>query len=215
MFLKGISPALLKGTPMPDSTALAAPGRWRTVDILTCAVLAVAFGVVFWAWGFVWTGLEAALSFYPPLKSVLNGVWLIPAVLAPLIVRRVGAGLFTEALAATVSALLGSFWGVAVIFQGLLQGLGGELAFASTRYRNYGTAVAMLGGALAAVALAWFDVTNYYAPTGLWEFKVPYFALAMLSGALVAGLGSKALVAAMLPTGVLDRFPAGRERARI
>jgi energy-coupling factor transport system substrate-specific component len=179
MFLKGISPALLKGTPMPDSTALAAPGRWRTVDILTCAVLAVAFGVVFWAWGFVWTGLEAALSFYPPLKSVLNGVWLIPAVLAPLIVRRVGAGLFTEALAATVSALLGSFWGVAVIFQGLLQGLGGELAFASTRYRNSGTAVAML------------------------------------SGALVAGLGSKALVAAMLPTGVLDRFPAGRERARI
>jgi energy-coupling factor transport system substrate-specific component len=73
----------------------------------------------------------------------------------------------------------------------------------------------MLGGALAAVALAWFDVRNYYPTTGLWEFKVPYFALAMLSGALVAGLGSKALVKAMLPTGVLDRFPAGRERARI
>jgi energy-coupling factor transport system permease protein len=200
---------------MPDSTALAHPGRWRTVDILTCAVLAVAFGVVFWAWGFVWNGLDPVLAFYPPLKSILNGVWLIPAVLAPLIVRRAGAGLLTEALAATVSALLGSFWGVAVILQGLLQGLGGELAFAATRYRRFGTLVALAGGALAAVALAWFDVRNYYPGADLWAFKVPYFALAMLSGALVAGLGSKALVKAMLPTGVLDRFPAGRERQRI
>ncbi|MEU6857426.1 ECF transporter S component [Glycomyces sp. NPDC046736] len=200
---------------MPDSTALAAPGRWRTVDILTCAVLAVAFGVVFWAWGFVWAGLEPALLFYPPLKSVLNGVWLIPAVLAPLIVRRAGAGLFTEGLAATVSALLGAYWGVAVIYQGLLQGLGGELAFAATRYRRWNTAVALLGGALSAVALALFDLRNSYPDTGLWEFKVPYFVLALLSGALVAGLGSKALVKAMAPTGVLDRFPAGRERARI
>ena len=49
----------------------------------------------------------------------------------------------------------------------------------------------------------------------LWAFKVPYIAFAMLSGAVVAGLGSKALVKAMLPTGVLDRFPAGRERQRI
>src|ERR1044071_7272343 len=108
--------------PMPDSTALAAPGRWRTVDILTCAVLAVAFGVVFWAWNFVWAGLEPALAFMPPLKGVLYGVWLSPAVLAPLIVRRVGAGLLTEALAATVSALLGSFWGILVVYQGLVQG---------------------------------------------------------------------------------------------
>lgn len=197
-----------------DSTALA-PARWRTVDILTCAVLAVAFGVVFWAWGFVWTGLEPVLAFYPPLKSIINGVWLIPAVLAPLIVRRAGAGLFTEGLAATVSALLGAYWGAAVILQGLLQGLGGELAFASTRYRRYNTSVALLGGALSAVALATFDIRNYYAATGLWEFQVPYFVLAMLSGALIAGLGSQALVKAMLPTGVLDRFPAGRERARI
>ena len=29
--------------------------RWRTVDIVVVALLAVAFGVVFWAWGtYVW-----------------------------------------------------------------------------------------------------------------------------------------------------------------
>ncbi|WP_112136673.1 ECF transporter S component [Glycomyces dulcitolivorans] len=200
---------------MPDSTALAAPGRWRTVDILTCAVLAVAFGVVFWAWNFVWAGLDPVLAFLPPLKGVLYGVWLIPAVLAPLIVRRVGAGLLTEALAATVSALLGSVWGVLVIYQGLIQGLGGELAFAAGRYRRFGTPTAVAAGALACIAATLFDVVVWYPDTALWAFKIPYIAFAALSGALVAGLGSKALVAAMLPTGVLDRFPAGRERARI
>ncbi|THV22852.1 ECF transporter S component [Glycomyces paridis] len=200
---------------MPDSTLPAAPGRWRTVDILTCAVLAVAFGVVFWAWNFVWAGMEPVLKFLPPLAGVLYGLWLIPAVLAPLIVRRAGAGVLTEALAATVSALLGSFWGVFVVYQGLIQGLGGELAFAAGRYRRYDTAIAAASGALAALFATLFDVFVYYPNYDLWTYQVPYVAFAMVSGALVAGLGSKALVKAMLPTGVLDRFPAGRERARI
>lgn len=200
---------------MPDSPALSSPGRWRTVDILTCAVLAVAFGVVFWAWNFVWAGLEPVLAFLPPLKGILYGVWLIPAVLAPLIVRRMGAGLLTEGLAATVSALLGSYWGLLVIYQGLVQGLGGELVFAAGRYRRFGTLIAAASGALAAFGATMWDVFVSYPDTSLWAFKVPYIAFAMLSGAVVAGLGSKALVKAMLPTGVLDRFPAGRERQRI
>lgn len=202
---------------MPDSVSFntPAPGRWRTVDILTCAVLAVAFGVVFWAWNFVWAGIEPALAFLPPLKGLVYGVWLIPAVLAPLIVRRVGAGLLTEFLAAAVSALLGSFWGLLVVYQGLVQGLGGELAFAAGRYRRYGAPTAVAAGALACFAATLFDVIAYYPYYDFWAYKVPYIAFAMLSGAIVAGLGSKALVKAMLPTGVLDRFPAGRERARI
>jgi energy-coupling factor transport system substrate-specific component len=205
----------VKGMPMPDSTALAAPGRWRTVDILTCAVLAVAFGVVFWAWNFVWESISPALAFYPPLSAVIYGLWLIPAVLAPLIVRKAGAGVFTEALAASISLLLGSQWGLTVLYQGLLQGLGGELPFAAARYRRFSLVQALAGGALAGVAGTLWDVFYWYPTADPWAFKVPYVAIAALSGAIVAGLGSKALVKAMLPTGVLDRFPAGRERARI
>jgi energy-coupling factor transport system permease protein len=203
---------------MPDSPALDRalnPGRWRTVDILTCAVLAVAFSVVFWAWNFVWAGLEPTFAFLPPLKGILYGVWLIPAVLAPLIVRRAGAGLLTEGLAATISMLLGSYWGLLIVFQGLVQGLGGELAFAAGRYRRFGTLTAVASGALAALGATLFDVIAYYPTLGLWTYKIPYIAFAMVSGAIVAGLGSKGLVKAMLPTGVLDRFPAGRERQRI
>lgn len=201
--------------PTADSPTLTASARWRTLDIVTCAVLAVAFGVVFWAWNFAWAGLEPLLAFLLPLKGVLYGIWLIPAVLAPLIVRRAGAGLLTEFLASTISLFLGSAWGVLIMYQGLFQGAGGELAFAAGRYRRFGTPIALAAGALAGFAATMYDVVVYYANYELWAFQVPYIAFAMLSGAVVAGLGSRALVKAMLPTGVLDRFPAGRDRARV
>ncbi len=201
--------------PTADSPAFASSARWRTLDIVTCAVLAVAFGVVFWAWNFVWAGIDPLLNFYPPLSAVVYGLWLVPAVLAPLIVRKAGAGVFTEALASSISLFLGSQWGLTVLYQGLLQGLGGEAPFALGRYRRFDTLTAVAGGALAGFAGTMWDLFVWYPDLGLWSFKVPYVAIAMLSGALVAGLGSKALVKAMLPTGVLDRFPAGRDRARV
>ena len=104
--------------------------RWRTVDIVVTAVLGVAFGVVFWAWGLLWAALDAPFTAFPPGQAVMYGVWLLPAVLAPLIVRKAGAGLFAEFLAAVVSALLGSAWGTLVLLQGLVQGVGGAMTSA-------------------------------------------------------------------------------------
>src|SRR3954454_2720754 len=81
--------------------------RWRTVDIVVTAVLGVAFGVVFWAWNLLWAATGTAFTAFPPAQAVLYGVCLLPAVLAPLIVRKPGAGFFAELMAAVVSALLG------------------------------------------------------------------------------------------------------------
>jgi energy-coupling factor transport system substrate-specific component len=110
--------------------------RWRTIDIVIAAVIAVAFGVIFWAWNIVWSATEGAFAFFPPAQTLLYGVWLMPAVLGGLIIRKPGAALFTEAVAATISALLGAAWGATVIPQGLVQGLGAELAFAILLYRS-------------------------------------------------------------------------------
>ena len=38
---------------------------WRTIDIVVTAVLGVAFGVVFWAWGLVFSAIGAG-TFAPP-----------------------------------------------------------------------------------------------------------------------------------------------------
>jgi energy-coupling factor transport system substrate-specific component len=99
--------------------------RWRTVDIVVASVLGVAFGVVFWAWYLLYSG--PAEVFPLPGRAILYGVWLVPAVLGALVIRKPGAAVYTELIAAIVSALLGNSWGVSVIPQGLLEGLGAEL----------------------------------------------------------------------------------------
>ena len=60
--------------------------RWRTRDIVIAAVIGVAFGVVFWAFGAVWRAFE----FLGPSQNILYGAWLMPALVAPLIIRKPG-----------------------------------------------------------------------------------------------------------------------------
>jgi ABC-type cobalt transport system, permease component len=57
--------------------------RWRTVDIVVASTIAVAFGVIFWAWTLLYEAVTAAFTFYPPAQAVMYGVWLVPAVLGP------------------------------------------------------------------------------------------------------------------------------------
>ncbi|GAB7039975.1 MULTISPECIES: ECF transporter S component [Catenuloplanes] len=189
--------------------------RWRTVDIVVASVIAAAFGVVFWAWGLVWGGTEAAFAFFPPAQAVLYGVWLVPGVLAGLIIRKPGAALYAETLAAIISALLGNTWGTTVIPQGLVQGLGAELAFLAVGYRSFRLPVAVLSGLLAGLAAALWDTFAYYAATELVGFRIPMIVITVLSAGVIAGAGSWVLARALAATGVLDRFPAGRDRSRV
>jgi energy-coupling factor transport system permease protein len=189
--------------------------RWRTIDIVIASIIAVAFGVIFWAWNIVWGATEGAFAFFPPAQTLLYGVWLIPAVLAGLIIRKPGAALFTEAVASTISALLGAKWGATVIPQGLVQGLGAELAFAMLFYRSWRLPAALLAGLLTGVSAAVFDFFVWNGAYALWDYRVPYALLTIVSSTVIAGLGSWALVRALAPTGVLDRFGAGRERALV
>jgi energy-coupling factor transport system substrate-specific component len=188
--------------------------RWRTVDVVVAAVIAVAFGVVFWGWDQLWNGLDNAFTAFPPLKALVYGVWFLPAVLGPLVIRRPGAGVFTEAVAATVSALLGAQWGLATILYGLVQGAFGEAAFAATAYRSFRLPTALVGGALAGVGAALVDLVIYYGDWSL-GWQIAHVCLSALSGLVIAGLGGWALTQALGQTGALDRFPSGRDRVAV
>ncbi|MEV1147446.1 ECF transporter S component [Micromonospora sp. NPDC049799] len=189
--------------------------RWRTIDIVVASVLAVAFGVIFWAWNFVWAATEGAFAFFPPAQSVIYGIWLLPGVLGGLVIRKPGAAFYCEFLAAFISVLLGSQWGAVAILQGAFQGLGAELGFAAFRYRSFRLPAALLSGALAGLAAAIFDQIRYYSELELWSARVPIFVITVLSATVIAGAGAWYLTRALAGTGVLDRFPAGRDRALI
>jgi energy-coupling factor transport system substrate-specific component len=183
--------------------------RWRTVDIVVTAVLGVAFGVVFWAWNLLWAATGAAFAAFPPAQAVMYGVWLLPAVLAPLVVRKPGAGLFAELVAAVLSALLGSSWGSIILLYGLLQGLAGELGYAVFGWRRFGWPQALLSSLLAGAMAAVLDLVFYY-PTWSGGWKIAYLAVVAASTLVVAGIGGTALVRALARTGALSAFASGR-----
>ena len=147
-----------------------ASARWRTVDIVVASALGVAFGVVFWAWNTLWNGLEGAFAGFPPGRAFLYGMWMVPAVLGPLVIRKRGAAVYVELVASVVSALLGSPWGLYVVAYGLIQGAAGELVFALTLYRSWRLPTAVLAGAAAGAAAALMDLAFYYPDwSGAWQ----------------------------------------------
>jgi energy-coupling factor transport system substrate-specific component len=182
---------------------------WRTVDIVVAAVIAVAFGVVFWAWNFVWAATVPIFGVLPPSQYVLYGVWLIPAVLGALVIRKPGAALFTELVAATVSALLGSQWGLDTLVSGLIQGGAAEVVFAAFRYRSWTAAVAVLAAAATALGAWIHDMPLYYPEAGIGAWLV-FLAFMLVSAAVVAGAGSWLLTRALARAGALTAFPSGQ-----
>ena len=195
---------------------LANPARtlnWRVVDIIVASILAVACGLVFVFWnsvGYAWFMAMDALT--PGLGGVAAGIWLAGGVIGALVIRKPGAAIYVETLAATVSAVFGSQWGPETLYSGLAQGLGVEIVFAIFLYRRFSFTVAVLGGigaALGAFVLELFTSANIAKSL---EFNLIYLSCLIVSGAVLAGALSFFAVKALAKTGALDRFAVGREQ---
>jgi energy-coupling factor transport system permease protein len=186
---------------------------WRVVDIVVAAVVAVACGVVFLGWNvaseWIATPLTALL---PGLQGLGYGIWLLGGLLTAAIVRKPGAALFGEIVAASVSALLGAQWGPLTIESGLVQGLAAELILLAFLYRVWRLPVLMLAGAAAGLAMAVNDLILWYAGADA-LFATVYAVSCILSGAVLAGVVAWSLTRGLARTGVLNRFAAGRENA--
>jgi len=200
---------------MPQSKLSSGRFTWRVVDIVVAAVLGVAVGLVFFAWNFVGDFAGDALKLvFPPLKGLMGGMWLLGGVLGGLVIRKPGAAILVELVAALVPALIGNVWGTYVLISGALQGLGAELVFAVFLYRVWKLPVAMLAG-VGAACLEWiYEIVTWYAG---WQplFKILYLPVLALSGAVLAGWLGWLIQRGLARTGVLSRFESGREAGKL
>ncbi len=189
-------------------------GSWRTVDIVVTAAIAVAFGVVIWGWNALWIAATPLFVAIPPAQNILYGTWLIPGIVAGLIVQKPGAAFFAELVAATLSLILGSQWGLDAALSGVFQGAGAELAFALFRYRRWDLVAALLASALSAIGAWLHDTPLYYAALPLAD-QILIGVFMLISALVIAGFGSWWLTRALVQTGVLAQFPSGRTQQRV
>jgi energy-coupling factor transport system permease protein len=185
---------------------------YRTLDLVTTAMLGVAFGVAYWGWDFAYSALSTAFVAYQPASGLLSGPWLLAGVVAGLVVRKPGAAVLAELVAANVEYLIGNQWGASTMLSGLLQGIGVEIVLAVFLYRRFGPVVAAVGAVLAAVFESVYEWGAYYAAWPL-THKLVYTGCFALSAAIVAGVGGWLLIRSLAATGALDSFPAGREHS--
>jgi energy-coupling factor transport system substrate-specific component len=206
----GTTTAVQDATARTSVQAQSPLAAWRTIDLITVAMLGAAFGVAYWGWDFAWTALDPVFKGFPPLSGLLGGPWLIAGVVTGLIVRRPGAALYGELVAAVVEMALGNQWAWLTVVSGLLEGVGVEIVLAIFLYRRFGPVVAAAGGALAALCEAVFEWVEYYPDYSI-GWKLAYAAIFALSGAVVAGVGGWLLTRALAETGALSPFPPGQE----
>lgn len=179
---------------------------WRTRDIVVTAIIGVAFGVLFVAWNALWNGLDFLVL---PARSLIYGVWLMPAVLAPYLVRKPGAALFAEMVAAGLSAIIGNQWGLDTLLSGFVQGAAAELVFAFALYRVWSLPILGVAG-IASAAGAWVhDWAIWYADVDTGTMLLVGAAMAV-SAIVLTALGSYWVARALRQAGVLEGFPAGR-----
>ncbi|MBC6763691.1 hypothetical protein CRD09_02295 [Corynebacterium sp. LK22] len=195
-----------------SASAARANFSWRNIDIIIAAVIGVAVGLIFVIWNIIGgAGYEAVNALTPGLGGLVAGMWFLGGPLGAYIIRKPGAAIFVEVIAATVSALIGNQWGISTLYSGLAQGLGAELVFLILAYKSYNLATVVISGLMAGVGAWTFELfTGNLAKT--FEYNVIYLISTALSGAVLAGLLAYFLAKALAATGALDRFAIGRER---
>jgi energy-coupling factor transport system substrate-specific component len=185
---------------------------WRGVDLVTTAILAAALGVAFWGFdSFVYPITSTIGNIYPSLSELQLGVWIIPAVLGGVLVRKPGAALYAELIAASIELVLGGNpWSYTVLISGACQAVGVELVLLLVAYRGLTLPLAALAGAVSAVAEVIYEYFSW-VPTYSVMQKVIYMICGVLSGAIIAGGAGWGLVRLLGRLGVLNSFAAGRE----
>ena len=185
---------------------------WRVNEIVIVSVVAVACAVVFWVWDIgVSPAAKTIFAAVPEYQPLIGGAWLLAGVLGGYLIRKPGAALYCEVVAAIISVLLtgGAFSGE-ILLAGLIQGVGAEIAFAVFAYRRWNLPVAVFAGALAGLFMGGNEILSYYPDMDPTKAAI-YIVCSVLSGLVMSGIGSWALTKALAKTGVLASLASGAQ----
>lgn len=180
--------------------------KWKLRDVVVMVILAVVCGGIYRLWDVLYPIVNTS---WPPVQGLLNGFWFIASGLVPYIIRRPGAALISELVAAMIEQALGSQFGLQNLVWGLTQGIGAEAAFAIFAWRQYRLPVMLLSGGLAGIGAS---LTWYFQGGSAYTQMIIllYFLFSFISGAIIGGLIPKLVGDALNRAGIVRNFELGR-----
>ena len=185
---------------------------WTTLDVVMVAVIGVVFAILYWAYNQLFAFLFPLISASPVTVQAFVGFWFIAGIVSAYIIQKPGAGLLGELIAAIISMLLGSIWGVWVLISGLVQGAATEIIFASYKWKKFNYFTLIMAGIITAVISFFFPEA---LTEGYLQYK-PLIILAMLivriaSGAVLGGVLGKSITDGVAKTGIFRNFKISKK----
>ncbi|MBY0414697.1 MAG: ECF transporter S component [Bdellovibrionales bacterium] len=179
-------------------------------EIVLTLVLAVALGVAFWGWTFVYDAFKPLLK-VAGLSYLVAGFWILASILIPYIVRKPGVALMASIMAAFIESLL-THWGMMSLLWGLVQGLGAEIIFFMFFYRKWNLPVLMLAATLSSLFSYSLDYFLYDYKALSAGFNLLQLSSYIVSSIFLAGFLSYVLGQRLVRLGILDQFLIAKEQ---
>lgn len=188
--------------------------NWKLKDIIMVCIFSVVFSFIYlWAVylsNFLATAL-VPFGLAPFAYEIFFGVWFMASTFVPYIIQRAGVATIAEVLSAVIEVIMGNMFGPIVILSGIIQGLGPELVFARTKYRDFSMKNMCLAGVMACI----FSFIWGYVRGGYTKYSALYllgmFVVRVLSSIIFAGVLSKVLADKLAKTGALSSYALGQE----
>ncbi|MDR2366615.1 MAG: ECF transporter S component [Deltaproteobacteria bacterium] len=186
---------------------------WKLREAILVGIVSVVFGVIYLAavyLGIFLSTLVSPLGLAPLANEPIYGIWFMASTFIAYFVRKPGAAVVTEVLAALLEVLMGNMYGPLVLVSGTVQGLGAEVVFMATSYKNHGLgvmAVAGMGSGLASFVIDFFISGFGLLSIGFLAVMLP---IRLLSSAFFCGLVSLRLATGLERTGLTKAYRVGR-----
>jgi energy-coupling factor transport system substrate-specific component len=182
---------------------------WKLREAILVAIVSVIFALLYLANGLasvLMTTLLTPIGLGPLGSEPVYGVWFMAATFIGYFVRKPGAALVTEILASLLEVVMGSMFGPLVLVSGTAQGLGAELVFMSTGYKNYSLRVMALAGMASAVTsfIADFFIHGYTLLS--FGFLSAILLIRLLSSAFFCGYVTLLLTVNLEKTGLTKAY---------
>lgn len=182
---------------------------WKLKDVLMIAITGVIFGVIFlgatYSGGFL-SGILTPLGMAQLGYEPFYGIYFMAGAFGGYVLRRPGAAVISEMLAAIIECLLGNYFGPIIILSGFVQGIGIELVLAAFRYNKYDLKTMILASACCSVITMGYNLVISGYSTIAPSVLLIMLAVRLISAALITACFTKYLADRLAAAGVLRGY---------